>query len=73
MAHNSSLLRSRLRNLADSLQTDGYASLNGGTTGGNYKDLTNALLSTDPMIIIVDGTIKTTDGGDNRSLNIRSK
>ena len=59
---------------------DGYASLNGGTTGGkggktvtvsNFNDLKKAVQSTDPMIIIVDGTIKTTDGGD-RALSIRS-
>jgi len=70
----------KLAETAESLVPEGYASLNGGTTGGkggktvtvsNYNDLKNAVLSTDPMIIIVDGTIKTTDGG-NRALSIRS-
>ena len=65
---------------AETLVADGYASLNGGTTGGkggktvtvsNFNDLKKAVQSTDPMIVIVDGTIKTTDGGD-RALSIRS-
>ena len=65
---------------AESLVSDGYASLNGGTTGGkggktvtvsNFDDLKKAVQSTDPMIVIVDGTIKTTDGGNN-ALSIRS-
>ena len=65
---------------AETLMADGYASLNGGTTGGkggktvtvsNFNDLKKAVQSTDPMIVIVDGTIKTTDGGD-RALSIRS-
>ena len=65
---------------AETLLADGYASLNGGTTGGkggktvtvsNFNDLKKAVQSTDPMIVIVDGTIKTTDGGD-KALSIRS-
>ena len=65
---------------AETLMADGYASLNGGTTGGkggktvtvsNFNDLKKAVQSTDPMIVIVDGTIKTTDGGD-KALSIRS-
>lgn len=65
---------------AETLVADGYASLNGGTTGGkggktvtvsNFNDLKKAVQSTDPMIVIVDGTIKTTDGGD-KALSIRS-
>ena len=57
-----------------------YASLNGGKTGGkegktvtvsNFDDLKKGVQSTDPMIVIVDGTIKTTDGGDC-SLSIRN-
>ena len=57
-----------------------YASFSVGTTGSkggkavtvsNFDDLKKAVLFTDPMIAIVDGTIKTTEGGDG-SLNIRS-
>ena len=53
------------------IAVDGYASLNGGTTGGyggqtvtvsNYKDFKAAVQSNDKKIVIVSGTIKTTDG-----------
>lgn len=69
-----------LAEIAESLVPEVYASFNGGTTGGkggktvtvsNFEDLKNAVQSTDPMILIVDDTIKTTDGGD-RLLSIKS-
>jgi pectate lyase len=72
-----------IRMLAEKIETlvpDGYASLNGGTTGGkggktvtvkNYKDFKNAVQSNEKLIIIVDGTIKTTEGGE-RELPIKS-
>lgn len=69
-----------LAEIAESLVPEVYASFNGGTTGGkggktvkvsNFEDLKNAVQSTDPMILIVDDTIKTTDGGD-RALSIKS-
>lgn len=78
-SYNEKTIR-MLAEKAESLVPDGYASLNGGTTGGKggktvtvkkFKDLKEAAESTDPMIIIVEGTIKTTDGGD-KSLNVRS-
>lgn len=56
---------------ANNLQADGFASLNGGTTGGkggevvtvsNYNDFKAAVQSKDAKIVIVDGTVKTTDG-----------
>lgn len=71
--------RSLLEATADSLEADGYASLNGGTVGGRggksvtvtkYTDFKNAVNSNDPMIVIVKGTIKTTDGGD-RCINVK--
>ena len=61
----------------ETLSPEGYASLNGGTTGGRggktvtvktFEDLKNAVQSTDPMIVIVEGTIKTGD----KLLSIRS-
>ena len=64
----------------NSLQADGFASQNGGTTGGkggqtvtvsNYKDFKAAVQSKDAKIVIVDGTIKTTDG-DGYGLKVES-
>ena len=61
----------------ETLSPEGYASLNGGTTGGKggktvtvktFEDLKNAVQSTDPMIVIVECTIKTGD----KLLSIRS-
>ena len=58
----------------------GFASQNGGTTGGkggqtvtvsNYKDFKAAVQSKDAKIVIVDGTIKTTDG-DGYGLKVES-
>jgi len=53
------------------LIADGYASLNGGTTGGaggdtvtvtTYAQFKAAIQTDDPKVVIVKGTIKTTDG-----------
>ena len=55
----------------NNLRADGFASQNGGTTGGkggqtvtvsSYKDFKAAVQSKDAKIVIVQGTIKTTDG-----------
>ena len=64
----------------NNLQADGFASQNGGTTGGkggatitvsSYKEFKAAVQSKDPKIVIVQGTIKTTDG-DGYALKIQS-
>ena len=64
----------------NNLQADGFASQNGGTTGGkggntvtvnNYNDFKAAVQSKDAKIVIVDGTIKTTDG-DGYGLKVES-
>jgi pectate lyase len=63
----------------NNLRADGFASQNGGTTGGkggqtvtvsNYKDFKAAVQSNDAKIVIVQGTIKTTDG-DGYGLRIK--
>ena len=64
----------------NNLQADGFASQNGGTIGGergatitvsSYKEFKAAVQSKDPKIVIVQGTIKTTDG-DGYALKIQS-
>ena len=64
----------------NNLSADGFASQNGGTTGGkggqtvtvsSYKDFKAAVQSKDAKIVIVQGTIKTTDG-DGYGLKVQS-
>lgn len=62
------------------IEADGYASLNGGTTGGaggdtvrvsTYADFKAAVQAKEAKIVLVEGTIRTTDG-DGYGLKIAS-
>ncbi len=62
------------------IEADGYASLNGGTTGGlggdtvrvsTYADFKAAVQTKEAKIVLVEGTIRTTDG-DGYGLKVAS-